>query len=175
MDQSMRQTLSTFDLIHSSYMWIQTILSCGKHCQTMPIGTVSRLRCCRRAWGFKISYRWNIVHFGKSYVCSNQLDVQETNFSFAQLNKIRNHFFGCRFEDGRFSRALLVGSDRYCSSRKYESKHVQETCLQLQRERKFLERLMIWIMLIVFPHTLILLIRKLCCTSLKTMNPWLRW
>ena len=47
----------------------------GKHCQTMQIGTVSRLRFCRRSWGLKIYIRWNIVHFWKSYVCSNQLDV----------------------------------------------------------------------------------------------------
>ena len=32
MDQSMWQTLGSFDLLHSSYMWLQTILSCGKHC-----------------------------------------------------------------------------------------------------------------------------------------------
>ena len=44
MDQSMWQTIISFDLLHSSYMWFQTILSCGKHCQTMQIGTVSRLR-----------------------------------------------------------------------------------------------------------------------------------
>ena len=30
----------------------------------------------------------------KIYVCSNQLDVQETNFSFAQFNRIRDHFQG---------------------------------------------------------------------------------
>ena len=99
--------------------------------------TVSRLRFCRRSWGFKIYIRWNIVHFWKSYVCSNQLDVQETNFSFAQLNR--------------------------------------ETCLHLQREWKFLERLMIWIMFIVFLQTRILLARKLCCTSLKTTKQWSKW
>ena len=26
------------------------------------------------------------MHFWKSYICSNQLDVQETNFSFTQFN-----------------------------------------------------------------------------------------
>ena len=52
---------------------------------------------------------------------SNQLDVQETNFSFAQFNRIRNHFLVCRFKDGRNTRAWLVGSDRYCSSRKHVS------------------------------------------------------
>ena len=34
------------------------------------------------------------MHFWKSHVRSNQLDVQETNFSFAQFNRIRNHFLG---------------------------------------------------------------------------------
>ena len=75
MDQSLWQTIISFDLLKSSYVWLQTILSCGKHCQTMQIGTVSRLWFCRRSWGFKIYIRWNIVLFGKSYMCSNQLDV----------------------------------------------------------------------------------------------------
>ena len=35
------------------------------------------------------------MRFWKSYICSNKLDVQETNFSFTQFNRIRNHFFGC--------------------------------------------------------------------------------
>ena len=38
------QTIISFDLLNSSHMWLQTISSCGKHCQTMQIGTVSRLR-----------------------------------------------------------------------------------------------------------------------------------
>ena len=45
------------------------------------------------------------LHFWKSYICSNQLDVQETNFSFTQFNRIRNHFFGCRIEVGWYSRS----------------------------------------------------------------------
>ena len=45
----------------------------------MQIGTVSRLRFCKRSWGFKIYIRWNIVHLVKPYVCSNQLDVWETS------------------------------------------------------------------------------------------------
>ena len=32
--------------------------------------------------------------FWKSFICSNQLDVQETNLSFTQFNRIRNHLFG---------------------------------------------------------------------------------
>ena len=38
------------------------------------------------------------MHFWKSYICSNKLDVQETNCCFTQFNRIRNHFFGCRIE-----------------------------------------------------------------------------
>ena len=75
MDKSLWQTIMSFGLLHSSYMWIQTVMLCGKHCQTMQTGTVSRLRFCRRSWGFNIYIRWNIVHFWKSYACSNQLDV----------------------------------------------------------------------------------------------------
>ena len=66
MDQGVWLTIISFDLLHSSYMWIQTVLSCGKHCQTMQIGTVSRLRFCRRSWGFKIYIGWNIMRFWNS-------------------------------------------------------------------------------------------------------------
>ena len=60
MDKGMWQTIMSFDLIHASYMWMQTVLFCGKHCQTMQTGTV---RFCRRSWGFKIYIRWNIAFF----------------------------------------------------------------------------------------------------------------
>ena len=75
MDQSLWQTPESIDILHSSYMWIQTVLPCGKHCKTMQIGTVSRLRFCGRSWGLKIHFWVNIVHFWKSYICSNKLDV----------------------------------------------------------------------------------------------------
>ena len=104
----------------SSYFWIQTVLSCGKHCQTMQIGIVSRLRFCRRSWGFKSTSGGALCVFWKSYICSNKLDVQETNFSFTQLNRSRNHFLGCRIEVRRYSRSWFMGSDRR-SSRKHVS------------------------------------------------------
>ena len=75
MGQSLWQTTISFDLLHPSHMWLQIILSCGNHCQTMQIGTVSRLRFCGRSWGFKIHFWRNIVYFWKSHICSNQLDV----------------------------------------------------------------------------------------------------
>ena len=75
MDQSLRQTIKSFDILHPSHMSTQTVLICGKHCHTMQAGTVLRLRFCRRSWGFKIFVRWNVVRFWKSYICSNHLDV----------------------------------------------------------------------------------------------------
>ena len=141
MDQSMWQTTVSFDLQHSSHKWIQTIFSCGKHCKTMQTGTVSRLRFCRRSWGLKIYIRWNIVYFRKPHVRSNQLDVWETNFSFAQLDRIRNHFFGCRFTDGRYTRAWICGiwSLLFFTWKRIRAKSCWETCLHLQRGRQFLE------------------------------------
>ena len=102
--QSLWQTFGAFDLVHSLHKWVPTILSCGKHCQAMQTGTVSRLRFCKRSWGFKIYIRWNIVHFRKPYICSNKLDVQETNVSVAQFNRIRILFLGRRIEVGWYAR-----------------------------------------------------------------------
>ena len=114
MDQSLWQTPESFDLLHSSYMWLWTLLSCGKHCKTMQTVTVSRLRICRRSWGFKFYIRRNIVHFWKSYVCSNKLDVQETDCRFSQFNRIWNHLFGHWIEIRRVACSGIKGSNSFC-------------------------------------------------------------
>ena len=82
MDQGLWQTIISLDLLHPSHMWLQTILSCGKHCQTIQIGTVSRLRLCRRSRGLIIKIRWNTVHFFGSHtfvpiswMCKKQTSV----------------------------------------------------------------------------------------------------
>ena len=49
------------------------------------------------------------MRFGKSYICSNKLDVQETNLSFAQFNRIRNHLLRRRIKVGRDSRSRFMG------------------------------------------------------------------
>ena len=46
--------------------------------------------------------------FWKSYICSNELDVKETNFSFTQFNRMRNHVFGRWIEIGRGDLIVLV-------------------------------------------------------------------
>ena len=40
------------------------------------------------------------MRFWQSSVCSDRLDVKQTNISFAQFNRIGNHFLGCRIEVG---------------------------------------------------------------------------
>ena len=60
----------------------------------MQTGTVSRFWLRGRSWRFEIHFWRNTVHFRKSYICSNKLDVQETNCCFAQFNRIWNYLFG---------------------------------------------------------------------------------
>ena len=142
----------------------------------------------RGSWGFKIYIRWNIVHFRKWFVCANQLDVKETNFSFAQFNRIKSHFFGCRLKVGRYTRTWFMGSDCRSSSTETRIRIIKngETCVRtnvrfvqylthFKNERNLMEWSMIWTMLILFPQTWILLIRKLCWMSLNTTKQWLRW
>ena len=96
MDQSMWQTSSTFDLLHSFHEWVRTVLSCGKYCTTIQIRTVSRLGLFRRSWRFEIDFRWNVVYFRKPHICACKLYVQETDMCVTQFNGSWNSFSGCR-------------------------------------------------------------------------------
>ena len=77
-----------------------------------------------------------------------------------------------------------IWSSQFLETRVRVIKH-GETCVrtnvkfvqhltQFKNERNLMEWL-IWTMLIVFPHTSILLTRKLCCMCLKTTKQWSRW
>ena len=114
MDQCMWQTLESIDFIYSSYLWIQTVLSRGKHCQTLQIGTVLRLWLCGRSWRFEIHFWRNIMYFWKSYICSNKLDVQETNCCFSQFNRIWNYLSGHWTEIGWVACSGTMGSNCFC-------------------------------------------------------------
>ena len=54
------------------------------------------------------------MRFLRSYVCSNKLDVQETNFSFTQFNRIRNHLLGHWTEIRWFACSGTVGFNCFC-------------------------------------------------------------
>ena len=70
------------------------------------------LRFCRRSWGFKNLLQMEHCVFSEATRSFQPAGCKEQNFSFTQLNRIRTHFLGCRFKDGRYTRAWLVGSDR---------------------------------------------------------------
>ena len=72
MDHILWQTVRAFDLLHSSHMWIQARLLCGKHSTTMHIRIVSRFWFCRRPRRLKINIRWTLVQFWKSNICAKK-------------------------------------------------------------------------------------------------------
>ena len=109
MDEIMCQTFGAFDLLHSSHLWAQAMLSCGKHCTTMQVATVSGHWFCWRSWRLQIHIRRSLVYFRKSHVCANKLDVQETDFCFTQFYRSWGNFSRCKVTHGRYSRSHSLG------------------------------------------------------------------
>ena len=72
-DKILWQTLGAFDLVHSSYKWIPTILLCGKHSTTMPSRIISQFWFCKRSRRLKINIRWTLMHFRKSNIRAKKL------------------------------------------------------------------------------------------------------
>ena len=188
-DQSLWQTPGTFDLIHPSHKWIQTMLSCGKHNRTMQIRIVSGLWFCRRPWRLKINIRWTLVHFRKSYICSNKLDVQETDFSFTQLNRSWIYFSRCRsthgwncssWSLGFGCRSVSLFPKPWTTAKiKYEetlcvTPHQTSTPKTKPRFQPS-TTILIWVMLKMFRPTWHPLHLVLWYMSLRTMKPWLWW
>ena len=112
----MWQTISKIDFLHSSHVWIQSILLRGKHSTTMQIRIVPRFWFCGRPWRFKMNIRWTLMHFRKTNICANNLDVQQTDISLAQLNRSWTYFSGCRFTHGRNFCAWSVGLSNWSIS-----------------------------------------------------------
>ena len=77
----------------------------GNTAQQCRLGLFRWLRLCRRPWRLEVNIRRNSVHFRKSHVCANKLDVQEANFSYTQFYRSWNYFSPCRFTHGWDSRS----------------------------------------------------------------------
>ena len=58
-----------------------------KHSTTIQIRIVSRFWFCGKPRRLKINIRWTLMHFRKSHVRANKLDVQETEISLTKLNR----------------------------------------------------------------------------------------
>ena len=87
----------------------------GNTAKQCILGTASRLWFRGRSWRFEIHYWRNIVHLRKSYICSNKLDVQETNCCFSQFNRIWNHLSGHGIEIRWFACSGIMGSNCFCA------------------------------------------------------------
>ena len=153
-------------------------LSCGKQCKTMQIGTVSRLRFCRRSWGLKKSTSGGtLCVFGShtfvpiNWMCKKQTSVSQSLTSTE--SEIISLDTGLRL-NGIPALDLWIWSSQFFTTRIRMIKN-WEICTNLKRERKFMERLVTQTMLILFPQTCILLIRKLCCMCLKSTRQWSKW
>ena len=111
--------------------------------------------------------------FWKSHICSNQLDVQETNCCFSQFNRIWNHLFRRKIEIGRCTCAWVVGFDCFC---RHDTDHRENgaTCWHWKKSR-LKGRSTRWTIMIVFFQTYSLRTKKLCCMCLRTMKLWLKW
>ena len=169
---------STFDLKHSSHKRTQTILSCGKHCQTMRNGPASGLFCWRSR-RLKINIRRTLVHFRKRHVRANKLDVQETDFSFTQFHRSWHDFSRCMFYEWMEFQLLIFGdwikkcfillrtnpttpTIKYQETRRVTPHQTStpKTKPRFQPSTTILN----WVMLITFRRTRSLLDSLRCCT-----------
>ena len=152
----------------------------------MQAGLVSRLRFCRRSWGLKIYFGWNIVHFWKSYICFNKLDVQEqTAVSHSSTeSEIISLDAGLRLDGipalNLWDLIVSVLGNTNQSHKERETRLWTNVkfvlhLTQFKNVSNIREWSTIWMVLIVFPQTSNLLIRKLCCMCLKTTKQWSRW
>ena len=74
-DESMRQTLGTFDFLHSSHKWKQTKSHVGNTAQQCRLGFLQDSDFCGWLRRFEINIGRNLVHFWKSHVRVKKLDV----------------------------------------------------------------------------------------------------
>ena len=146
----------------------------------MQAGTVSRLRFCKRSWGFKIYFGWNIVfseviHLFREVRCVRHKllfrPVQQNQKSFVSLD-VRLRFDGIPALDlWNLIVAVLGNTNQSHTEQDDQSKNKRE----VRSPPYTIDKRKIWIMLILFPQTSNLLIKKLCCMCLKTTKQWSRW
>ena len=124
--------------------------------------------------------------FWKSCICSDMLDVQETNFSFAQFNRITN--MDARLMLDGIPALDFLGSNRRSSWKRLKRNKARFRPVYEQTSSSFatshnsktktIKRNDQWFgqCWFLFPQTSTLLIRKLCCTCLwRETKQWSRW
>ena len=85
MDQSLWQTIISFDLLHSSHMWIQTVRLCGKHCKQCRLGLFQVSDFAADLEDSKSISGWTLCIFGShtfvpiSWMCKKQTSVSHSS------------------------------------------------------------------------------------------------
>ena len=127
----------------------------------------------------KIDIRRSFVHFWKSIICTDQLDVQEANVSISQLHRIRDHLAGCwvcvwmfylRSTCGFWSLKCRERSPNYQN----QPKRAHGKPVHKSKAHPTI-RMWIYRTQIKFLRTHITLRRNHSCTSLSIAKPWSKW
>ena len=168
MDQSLWQTTESFDILHPSYMWLQTILPWEKHCENNADWDCLKTPILREI--LKIQnplleehYAFlEVIHFvPNSWMCKNQTSVSHCSTE-SEIISLDGRWIEIR----RDSSSRFVESDCFCPW-----KHAW---FRLMKDRGG-PVVTCWVTLIVFPQTSSLGIKKLCCMCLRTTKQWSRW
>ena len=173
----------SFDLLHSKRMWLQTILSCVKHCQTMQTD-------CDR---FKTPILQDILR------TQNLLQVEHCAYSeVIRLCKKQTSFSQSSTESGIISLdaglrlygitaldlwdlivAILHGNTCQSTQERWDPctnlLEVRAAPRKLPKRKKSHGKIDDLDNVDLFPQTWILLVRKLCCMCLKTTKQWSKW
>ena len=166
--------------------WIQTVSSCGKYCQTMQTGTVSRLWLCGYLEDSKSTSGGTLCIFGShtfvptSWVCKKQTSVSHSSTESEIISLDAGLRLGCIValdlwdlivsNLGNTTQNRAERGDPFLNKREACSPpHTIHKRKQSQRVNND------WTILILFSQTSNLLIRKLCCLCVKTTKQWSRW
>ena len=123
MDQSMWQTIISFDFLHhhtSDYKQCCHVGNTSQECWLGFFQDSFKILILLVTWKTQqINIRRNLMHFWKSHVRANKLDVQETDFSFSQFNESWNNFSWRRPTDGRHPSfgSLAFGYSNFISTK----------------------------------------------------------
>ena len=140
----------------------------------MQTGTLSRLRFCRRSWGFKIHFWRNIVRFfgshtfvPVSWMCKKQTSVWHSSIE-SEIISWTLDWDWTGFPLSIYGINVLVLGN---TTQNHE--RMGQPVTQVTRQASDLEECAtFWKMLTVFPQTSYFRIKKLCCMCLRTTKQW---
>ena len=183
MDQSLWQRIILLDILHPSHMWLQTICHVETQHNKCILGLfqdsdfAGDLEDSKSTWGGTLCIFGSHTLVPISWMCKKQTTGSRSSTESEIIPWT---------QDWRWTAYphLIYGiwSSQFFTETRIRVRKHGETCARtfvqyltnFKNERNLMEWLMIWTMLILFPQTSILLVRKLCCMCLKAKQ-WSRW